>query len=100
MPQWSSDRDKIAARHPDERWRALCPVDAIELLLRFDHHVVWLDGRPALLLTYAWHEIEVRSRPLPCEVSFTFAAGHPTAPVDVQEVARSLTWQPTTARER
>jgi hypothetical protein len=92
MPQWTGDRAAFDARHPDERWSASCPVDGIALLLQYDHHVIWLGGRPAVLLTYAWHEVEDRSAPLRCEVSFAFAKGHPTAPPEVQALAGSLSW--------
>lgn len=92
MPQRTTERASIDARHPDERWSALCPVDGIEMLLQHDHHVIWLSRRPAVLLTYTWHELEDRSVPLRCEVSFAFAQGHPTVPPEVQALARSLSW--------
>lgn len=85
-----------AQRHPDERWRALCPPEFIEQFLRYDHHVVWLEGRPAVLLTYPWHEIDPfpPAHALPLEVSFTFAAGHPPAPPELRAIAQALAWTP------
>ena len=50
-----------------------------KLLIRFDHHTVWIGGRLALLRTYSWlcvPESEWPS-PLPIRVSFTYAKGTP-----------------------
>lgn len=92
MPQWAADRDEIAARHPDERWTAACPAAEAALLLKYDHHVIWLDGRRALLLTQPWAERDP-AMPLRCEASFRFADGHPQSPSDVQTVVASLQWE-------
>jgi hypothetical protein len=96
MPQWSRDRAVDRAKYPDERRRSRCPRTAAPLLLRYDHHVVWLDGRAALLLTYRWAEQSPDSWPdeLPFEVSFTYAPGHPAAPAEVQRIVETLTFSP------
>ena len=96
MPQWSIDRDAAAARHPDERWVGSCSRDVASILLRYDHHTVWLQGRPALLLTYHWNAAPLaeQAEPLPFTVSFTFARGHPAAPAEVQALVASLELQP------
>lgn len=88
MAQWQRDRAADAAKYPDERWRAECPRADAALLLRHDHHTVWIDGRRALLLTYRWMEgaIDDDREALPFEVSFTYASGHPSAPAAVQAV--------------
>ena len=94
MPQW--DRDRIANSYPDERWQADCPPEAVILLRRYDHHVVWIAGRKALLLTYQW-DLDSAERPRAARnvtVSFTYAAGHPQAPVEVQAVLDQLTFAP------
>ncbi len=90
MPQWN--RDRRDGSYPDERARAICPANAVELLLRFDHHTVWVNGRRALLRTYPWagepsHDPDTGR---PFEVSFTYAAGHPSAPPEVQAVVDGL----------
>ena len=54
MPRWTRDPAALRARHPDERWASACPREAAAVLLRHDHHVVRIGGRPALLLTYGW----------------------------------------------
>ena len=99
MPQWFRDRAADRAKHPDERWRAQAPRAVRPLLRRYDHHVIRIDGRPALLLTYHWaaleHDEALDSNDvLPFEVSFTYAAGHPVAPAEVQAIADSLTFAP------
>ena len=88
MPRWSRDFDALRARYPDERWVGACARADAALLLRYDHHVVWVDGRPALLLTYAWavEGLDALPEPLAFEVSFTYPRGHPAAPREVQAV--------------
>ncbi|MDB4970242.1 MAG: hypothetical protein JWN44_5931 [Myxococcales bacterium] len=56
-----------------------------------DHHVVTVDGRPCVLLTYhLWTE------PLPHPsrvfVLFRYTDGHPLAPDDVQRTVERLTF--------
>jgi hypothetical protein len=88
MAQWSKDRSPDRSGYPDERRTLLCPPAARALLLRFDHHVVWIDGREALLLTYLWNVKSpgADSEPWPFEVSFTYAKGHPRGPAAVQDI--------------
>jgi hypothetical protein len=95
MPQWSRDRSGDAAKYPDERWVATCPRADAALLLRYDHHTVWIQGRPALLRTYHWAAtpLDEQPDPLQFEVSFTYAAGHPNAPAPVQAVTDRLTFR-------
>lgn len=95
MPQWSLDRKAAAKKYPDQRALAVAPVAHQRLLRRYDHHVVQIGGRPALLLTYEWDTI-VRppNTEWPFEVSFTYAAGHPVAPAEVQSVVDSLAFVP------
>lgn len=96
MPQWFRDRAADSAKYPDERWRSSCPREAAPLLLRFDHHVVRINGRAALLRTYHWAADAPAAWPvtLPFEVSFTYAAGHPSAPDDVQQLIDTLHFTP------
>jgi hypothetical protein len=99
MPQWSRDQAANRAKYPDERWRSQAPGAIRPLLLRYDHHVVRILGRRALLLTYHWQAIEQGTVPeggelLPFEVSFTYAPGHPSAPAEVQAIVDSLSFIP------
>jgi hypothetical protein len=94
MPQWSRDSDALRSRYPDERWVGTCSREAAALLLRYDHHVVWVSGRAALLLTYAWaaEGLEAHTEPLAFTISFTYASGHPAAPHEVQALVDGLTF--------
>ena len=99
MPQWSRDRAADQAKYPDERARAYAPPAARPLLRRYDHHVVRVGGRAALLLTYHWDVEQHDERladdtPWPFEVSFTYPAGHPLAPADVQAIVDALAFTP------
>jgi hypothetical protein len=100
MPQWSRNRTADQAKYPDERARAHAPPATRSLLRRYDHHVVRVDRRQALLLTYHWDDdVEQNERLagdllLPVEVSFTYPDGHPAAPADVQAIVDSLTFTP------
>jgi hypothetical protein len=101
MPQWSRDQAELRARYPDERWVSRCVPSDAELLLRYDHHVVWIGGRPALLLTYAWAALglEAHDEPLAFEVSFTYAPWHPAAPKTVQAIIDRLIFTPVESRD-
>jgi len=90
----SQDPDR-RRRHRDERVRTRCTRGVAERLRTFDHHVVWLDGRPAVLITYPLLELDLDLAPEPiwCEASLTYAAGHPTAPPEIQSLAQGLAWQ-------
>src|SRR4051812_5655427 len=96
MPQWNRKTDELRHKYPDERWVATCAREVAAVLRRADHHVVWIAGRPALLLTYAWDEIPEAEWPeqLDCEVSFTYPKGHPKAPEAVQSIVASLPFKP------
>jgi len=85
-----------SGRYPDERWTGTCSRADAELLLRYHHHVVWIDGRPALLLTYSWAAdgLGAQPEPLVFAVSFTYPRGHPAAPREVQALIERLTFAP------
>lgn len=101
MPQWFRDRSGDRERYPDERWQAACPLGLVPLLLRYDHHVVHIHGRPALLLTYSWglEEPSTTSDSRTLEVSFTYPAGDPRAPRDVQSAVDQLSFSPVDVAE-
>jgi hypothetical protein len=97
MPRWFRDPIALRDRYPDERWTATCSRADAALLLRYDHHVAWIGGRPALLLTYRWAAtgLEGLAEPLAFEVSFTYPRGHPASPMEVQAVVDRLAFVPT-----
>ncbi|NUR32737.1 MAG: hypothetical protein HOQ30_01900 [Gemmatimonadaceae bacterium] len=96
MPQWSRDENLARQKYPDERWHARCSRAHATELLAYDHHVVWIGGRAALLRTYQWAAEPVDAWPdeLPLEVSFTYASGHPTAPDHIRRLVASLEFTP------
>lgn len=96
MPRWTRDPAALRDRYPDERWTGVCPPAAVAMLLRYDHHVVWIGERPALLLTYPWavEGLADSAAPLAFEVSFTYARGHPPAPREVQAVVDQIAFAP------
>ena len=96
MPQWSRDENRARRKYPDECWHARCArADAAKLVV-YDHHVVWIGGRAAILRTYQWAAEPVDRWPdeLMLVVSFTYAAGHPTAPEHIQRLVASLEFTP------
>lgn len=99
MPQWSRDENLARQKYPDERWYARCPRAYATQLVAYDHHVVWIGGRAALLHTYRWAAEPVDTWPdeLPLEVSFTYASGHPTAPDHIRQLVASLEFTPVEA---
>lgn len=101
MPRWSRDRDALRDRYPDERWIGSCARASADLLLRHDHHVVWIGGRPALLLTCHWavNRLDFSPEPLTFEVNFTYSRGHPPAPPQVQAVVDGITFSPPPSRD-
>jgi hypothetical protein len=93
MPQWSRDRSETSRKHPDERWLGSCETAESALLQRYDHHVVWIEGRRALLRTAPSAN---ESQPDPSRyrffVSFAYAAGHPPAPREAQAIVERIPW--------
>jgi hypothetical protein len=103
MPQWYRDENSARRKYPDERWLARCPRASAAELGAYDHHVVWINDRAALLRTYHWAAEPVDAWPdeLLLEVSFTYASGHPTAPDHVRRLVASLEFTPVhTSAER
>jgi hypothetical protein len=96
MPQWFRDRAADQSRYPDERWRAACPPGDVPLLQQYDHHVVWVAGRAALLLTWHWagEPADDPGAARTFDVSFTYASGHPPAPPPVQAIVDRLVFLP------
>jgi hypothetical protein len=100
MPQWSRNRASNRRKYPDERWGASCAAPEAPLLHRWDHHTVWIEGRRALLLTAPWaNTAQAAVGQYAFAVSFTYAAGHPAAPVEVQRLVERLSFRPLNAEE-
>ncbi|HET6596752.1 MAG TPA: hypothetical protein VFG81_14095 [Anaerolineales bacterium] len=74
---------------------AICTREQAEQLVDYDHHVVQVDGRPGVLLTYreAWMPWEGHSGPFVLTVVFHHAEQHPRAPESVQTIVDALKFQ-------
>ena len=72
---------------------AVCTREQAELLVDYDHHVVRVNGRPGVLLTYEWMPMEEHAGPFVLTVVFRYAEKHPPAPETIQSVVDELTFQ-------
>jgi hypothetical protein len=72
---------------------AICRRDQAEQLIHYDHHVVHIDGRPGVMLTYEWMPIEEHAGPFVLTVIFHHAEKHPPAPEGIQAIVNELTFQ-------
>lgn len=84
----------MSKHHPSERWVAWCSRQQAEVLIRYDHHQVQVQGRPALLLTYLWMmdltPLDEMAEPLLLTVDLTYPENHPVAPDSVQWIVDQL----------
>ena len=74
---------------------AICTGEQAEQLVNYDHHVVLVDGRPGVMLTYreAWMPVEEHAGPFVLTVVFHHAEKHPRAPEAIQAVVDELKFQ-------
>ena len=72
---------------------AICTREQSEQLVNYDHHVVHVDGRSGVMLTYEWMPTEEHSGPFVLTVIFHHAEKHPPAPEAVQAVVDELKFQ-------
>jgi hypothetical protein len=72
---------------------AICTRAQAEKLVRYDHHVVRVNGRPGVMLTYAWMPVEEHTGPFVLTVVFQYAEKHPAAPDEIQTVVDGLSFQ-------
>jgi hypothetical protein len=78
--------------HPDQAV-AICTREQAEALAAYDHHVVQVNGRPGVMLTYAWMPVEEHSGPFVLTVVFHYAEKHPAAPEEIQSIVDGLNFQ-------
>lgn len=78
--------------HPHQA-TAICTRAQAEQLVRYDHHVVRVNGRPGVMLTYAWMPVEEHAGPFVLTVVFQYAEKHPTAPEEIQSIVDELRFQ-------
>ena len=72
---------------------AICRRDQAEQLVNYDHHVVQVNGRSGVMLTYEWMPVEKYSGPFVLTVVFHHVEKHPPAPASIQTIVDGLTFQ-------
>ena len=74
---------------------AICTREQAEKLVNYDHHVIQVDGRPGVMLTYreAWMPVEEHSGHFVLTVVFHHTEKHPHAPEAIQAVVDELKFQ-------
>lgn len=72
---------------------AICTREQAEQLVHYDHHVVRVNGRPGVLLTYEWMPVEEHTGPFVLTVVFHHAEKHPNAPEAIQSIVNELNFQ-------
>ena len=72
---------------------AICTREQAAQLVDYDHHVVRVDGRNGVMLTYEWMPLEEHTGPFVLTVVFHYADKHPQSPAEIQAVIDSLRFQ-------
>jgi hypothetical protein len=72
---------------------AICTREQAEQLVNYDHHVVQVDGRAGVMLTYEWMPLEEHTGPFLLTVVFRHVQGHPAAPAEIQSLVDGLRFQ-------
>jgi hypothetical protein len=72
---------------------AICAREQAEQLVKYDHHVVHVNSRPGVMLTYEWMPVEEHAGPFVLTVVFRHAEKHPRAPEAIQAIVDGLNFQ-------
>ena len=72
---------------------AICTREQAQQLVDYDHHVVDINGRPGVMLTYDWMPVEEHAGPFVLTVVFHHAEKHPPAPETIQSLVDELHFQ-------
>ena len=72
---------------------AICTREQAQQLVTYDHHVVQVNGRPGVMLTYEWMPVEEHEGPFVLTVVFHYAEKHPPAPEEIQFIVDGLRFQ-------
>ena len=72
---------------------AICTRPQAEQLVEYDHHVVEVNGRPGVMLTYEWMPVEEHTGPFLLTIVFHHAEKHPRAPQAIQAIVDELTFR-------
>ena len=71
---------------------AICTRARAEQLVGYDHHVVDVNGRAGVMLTYEWMPLEEYTGPFLLTVVFHHVEKHPRAPQAIQSIVDELTF--------
>ena len=72
---------------------AVCTREQAEQLVSYDHHVVRVNGRAGVMLTFEWMPLEEHAAPFVLTVVFHHVDGHPPVPAQVQSLIDGLNFQ-------
>lgn len=72
---------------------AICTPEQAEQLVKYDHHVVRVNGHPGVMLTYEWMPMEEHAGPFVLTVVFHHVEKHPLAPEAIQSLVDGLAFQ-------
>ena len=72
---------------------AICTREQAERLMNYDHHVVIVNGRAGVMLTYDWMPLEEHTGPFVLTVVFHHVEKHPPAPENIQAIVDGLRFQ-------
>jgi hypothetical protein len=78
--------------YPDQAV-AICSRQQAEKLVNYDQHVVQVNGRAGVMLTYEWLPMEEHTGPFILTVVFHYAEKHPSAPAEIKAVVDGLSFQ-------
>ena len=72
---------------------AICTREQAAQLVDYDHHVVRVNGRDGVMLTYVWMPLEEHAGPFVLTVVFHHIEKHPRAPEEIQFIVDGLTFR-------
>jgi hypothetical protein len=78
--------------YPDQAV-AICSYEQAEKLADYDHHVVQVKGRAAVMLTHEWMPLEEHTGPFILTVVFHHAETYPQAREEIQSIVDGLSFQ-------
>jgi len=72
---------------------AICTREQADQLANYDRHLVNVNGRARVMLTYEWTLLEEHTGPFALTVVFRYAEKHPPAPEKIQTIVDGLRFQ-------
>lgn len=72
---------------------AICTREQARQLVDYDHHVVRVNGRPGIMLTYEWMPVEEHVGAFVLTIVFHHVEKHPRAPEAIQSLVDKLHFQ-------